>query len=567
MSINNKVFKAIAGEHNLKDYEKACQNFKFEDVKNEFSWHSTGKMNIAYEAVDRHVNEKNSGESTAMYFSDGKRELSYTFSQLKLLSNKFANVLKKYGIKKGDRVGVFLPRCPELYISFLGIFKIGAIAVPLFEAFMEEAVKDRMADCSAAAVVTVPELLPRIPQNALPDLKYLFVVGGNSGNSRELCWWPEVEQASPEAELEWVDREDPSFILYASGADGRAKGLVHVHGAMTGYLITGRWVHDLKEGDVYWCTADPGWITGIVYGFVTPWLLGIPVVVRGGRFDAGDWCATLARYRVSVWYSAPTAFRMLMAGGDELLKRYDLSRLRHILSVGEPLTLEVLDWSLSRLGQPVYDTWWMSETGMNMICNYRCMELKPGSIGRPFPGIEAAVVDDDGKILPSGQIGNLAIRAGWPAMARDVWNDREKYKEYFRVKPWFISGDAAYTDKDGCFYFQGRLDGVINTAGERVGPFEVEKKLEEHPAVSKAGVVGKPDQLRGEIVKAYISLKEGHPWAQELSESIRSFVKTGLAAHAAPREIEVVGEIPLTRDGKVDRRVLKEWVLGLKREV
>jgi acetyl-CoA synthetase len=567
MSVSNKVFKAIAGEHNLKDYEKACQNFKFEDVESEFSWHSTGKINIAYEAVDRHVDEKDSGDSTAMYFSDGKRELSYTFSQLKLLSNKFANVLRKYGIKKGDRVGVFLPRSPELYISFLGIFKIGAIAVPLFEAFMEEAVKDRLTDCRAAAVVTVPELLPRIPQNALPGLKYLFVAGGNSGNSREINWWPEVEQASPEAELEWMDREDPSFILYASGADGRAKGLVHVHGAMAGYLITGRWVHDLKEGDVYWCTADPGWITGIVYGFITPWLLGIPVVVRGGRFDAEDWCATLARYRVSVWYSAPTAFRMLMAGGDELLKKYDLSRLRHILSVGEPLTLEVLDWSMSRLGQPVYDTWWMSETGMNMICNYRCMDLKPGSIGRPFPGIEAAVVDDDGKILPPGQIGNLAIRAGWPAMARDVWNDREKYKEYFRVKPWFISGDAAYTDNDGCFYFQGRLDGVINTAGERVGPFEVEKKLEEHPAVLKAGVVGKPDRLRGEIVKAYVSLKEGCSWTRDLSESIRSFVKTGLAAHAAPREIEVVGDIPLTRDGKVDRRVLKEWVLGLKREV
>ena len=563
MGFSEKLYQALPGGHNLVDYDTACREFRFESIEREFSWHETGRVNLAYEAVDRHVEEKGEGDQAALFFSDGNRELSFTFSQLKELSNKFAQVLKKYGIKKGDRVGVFMPRCPELYVSFLGIFKTGAVAVPLFEAFMEEAVKDRLRDSGAVAVVTVPELLPRIPGEALPDLTCVFVAGEPKDATTIISWWSEVEKASGEADLEWMDLEDPLFILYASGADGRAKGLVHAHGAMIGYWITGRWVHDLKEGDVYWCTADPGWITGIVYGFITPWLLGLPVVVRGGRFDTGDWCATLARYGVSVWYSAPTAFRMLMAGGDELLSQYDLSRLRHILSVGEPLTQDVLEWSLDKLGQPVFDTWWMSETGMNMICNYRCLDLKLGSIGRPFPGIEAAVVDDDGRVLPPGQIGNLAIRAGWPAMARGVWNDRLKYEDYFRVKPWFISGDAAYTDTDGYFYFQGRLDGVINTAGERVGPFEVEQKLEEHPAVLRAGVVGKPDKLRGEIVKAYLVLREGANWSQELSDDVRSFVKNGLAAHAAPREMEACASLPLTREGKVDRRVLKEWVLGL----
>ncbi|HBV98564.1 MAG TPA: acetate--CoA ligase [Desulfotomaculum sp.] len=562
MAYDHKIYRALPGEHNLTDYTEACEELRFESVERQFSWHSTGRLNIAYEAVDRNVMEKNMGDSIALYFSDGAKDIRYTFAQIKDLSDKFAAVLRKCGIKKGDRVGVFLPRSPELYISFIGIFKTGAVAVPLFEAFMEEAVKDRLGDSGAVAVITVTELLERIPREALPGLKHLFVVNESPDHPNVIHWWPEVEK-SDALPIEWVDREDPMFILYASGADGRAKGLVHVHGAMVGYLITGQWVHDLKKDDVYWCTADPGWITGIVYGFLTPWIMGVPVVVRGGRFNAGDWCATLADYGVSVWYSAPTAFRMIMSGGEELLKKYDLGRLRHILSVGEPLTEEVLEWSLANLNQPIYDTWWMSETGMNMICNYRCLDIKLGSIGRPFPGIGAAVVDDQGSILPPGQIGNLAIRAGWPAMARDVWNDHEKYEEYFKIKPWFISGDAAYMDKDGWFYFQGRLDGVINTAGERVGPFEVEAKLEEHPAVDRAGVVGKPDQLRGEIVKAYIALREGVIWSRELHDQLRNTVKTGLAAHAAPREIEVVAAIPLTREGKVDRRVLKEWVLGL----
>jgi acetyl-CoA synthetase len=547
----------------LADYAGACRQFSFDSVESQFSWAKTGRVNIAYEAVDRNVAERGLGESAALYFSDGQSKVSYTFAQLKHLSDKFAAVLKKHGIKRGDRVGVFLPRSPELYISYIGIFKAGAVAVPLFEAFMEEALKDRLGDSGAAAVVTSPDLLPRIPRESLPHLKHVLLVGGEAAGENVVPWRSEVEKTPPLAEMEWLDREAPMFILYASGADGRAKGLVHVHGAMVGYLITGRWVHDLKKDDVYWCTADPGWITGIVYGFLTPWLMGIPVVVRGGRFKAEDWCATLSGYGVTVWYSAPTAFRMIMSGGEELLKKYDLGRLRHILSVGEPLTEEVLEWSLSALQQPVYDTWWMSETGMNMICNYRCLDLKLGSIGRPFPGIEAAVVDDDGNILPPGQIGNLAIRAGWPAMARGVWNDDEKYRAYFKIKPWFISGDAAYMDRDGCFYFQGRLDGVINTAGERVGPFEVEAKLEEHPAVDRAGVAGKPDRLRGEIVKAYIALKEGVTWSPELQEELRNLVKTGLAAHAAPREMEAVPAIPLTREGKVDRRVLKAWILGL----
>ncbi|MDK2888363.1 acetyl-CoA synthetase [Desulfofundulus australicus DSM 11792] len=557
------VIPALPGEHNLKDYIRAREEFSFQSVEKEFSWSTTGRVNIVYEAVDRHV-EDGYGQQVALYFEAGARREEYTFSRLQHESSRFAAVLKKYGLQKGDRLGIFMPRSPELYISFLGAARLGVVVVPLFEAFMAEALKDRLGDCQAVAVVTTPELFPRLPLAQLPALKHVFVVGEDIP-AGTVDWHAEMSRVEGTPSMEWVGREHPLFILYASGADGRARGLVHVHNIMVGLLITARWVHDLRPDDIYWCTADPGWITGIAYGFLAPWLLRVPVVVRGGRFNAEDWCATLARYRVSVWYSAPTAFRMIMSAGDELLSRYDLSRLRHILSVGEPLTQEVMEWSLEKLGLPIYDTWWMSETGMNMICNYRCMPVKVGSIGLPFPGIEAAVVDDEGRELPPGRIGNLAIRAGWPAQFRAVWNDPARYEEYFRHRPWFISGDAAYRDEEGYFYFQGRLDGVINTSGERVGPAEVERKLEEHPAVARAGVAGKPDKLRGEIVKAYIVLNPGYTWSDELAGELREFVRTGLAAHAAPREFEVREAIPLTRDGRVDRRVLREWVLGLNR--
>lgn len=555
------MIRAVSGTHNLNSYAEAHGSLDFSQIAKEFSWHNTGLVNIVYEAVDRHVLEGGIGNRVALYYSDGTREVEISFAQLMEDSARFANVLKQNGLKKGDRIGIFLPRSPELYISFLGAARIGAVVVPLFEAFMEEALRDRLGDSGAVGLVTTSELLKRVPAKELTSLERIFVTDQKLNGT--LDWNDCMQASSPKCQPEWVGLEHPLYIMYASGADGKARGLVHVHNDMLGLLITARWVHDLRDGDIYWCTADPGWITGIAYGFLAPWLLGIPVVIKGGRFDAEEWCSTLARYKVSIWYSAPTAFRMLMSGGDELLSKYNLSYLRHILSVGEPLTREVMKWSLAKLKQPIYDTWWMSETGMNMICNYRCEPIKLGSIGKPFPGIKAAIIDDEGNEMPPGKIGNLAIRSGWPAMFRGVWNDPEKYREYFKFSNWFVSGDAAYRDKDGYFYFQGRLDGVINTSGERVGPYEVEKKLEEHPAVARAGVAGKPDKLRGEIVKAFIVLNPGYAWSDKLAGELRNFVKTGLAAHAAPREFEIKDDIPVDVHNKVDRRVLRGWILGL----
>lgn len=552
-----------ASSPNMKSYEEERAGFNWESVEQAFSWSRSGKVNIAYEAIDRHA-EGTRKDKIALYYSDDKRDEKYTFEEMKANSNRFGNVLRRLGIEKGDRVFIFMPRTPELYFALLGAIKVGAVVGPLFEAFMETAVKDRLEDSGATAIVTTPALLPRVPADQLPQLKHVILVGDQiePGEGR-VDFHKEMASASEELDIEWVDREDGMIIHYTSGSTGKPKGVFHVHNAMIQQYYTGRIVLDLKEDDVYWCTADPGWVTGTSYGIFAPWLNGATNVIRGGRFSPQDWYNTIEKYKVTVWYSAPTAFRMLMGAGDEAVKSFDLSSLRHVLSVGEPLNPEVVRWGLKVYGQRIHDTWWMTETGAHLICNYPAMTIRPGSMGKPIPGVEAAIIDDAGNVLPPNRMGNLAIKTPWPSMMRKIWNNPAKYEEYFRVPGWYISGDSAYMDEDGYFWFQGRIDDVINTSGERVGPFEVESKLVEHPAVAEAGVIGKPDPMRGEIIKAFIALREGYEPSEELKADIAKFVKVGLSAHAAPREIEFRDKLPKTRSGKIMRRVLKAWELNL----
>ncbi|WP_102026137.1 acetate--CoA ligase [Salirhabdus sp. Marseille-P4669] len=562
--MNMKPILAESGNHNLKDYEKTYKGFDWEEVKKHFSWYDTGKVNIAYEAIDRHAQNPTKKNQVALFYSAPEREEKLTFHELSRKSNKFANVLDKYGVKKGDRVFLFMHRSPEFYISFLGILKKAAIAGPLFEAFMEQAVGDRLEDSEASILVTTPDLLYRVPQEKLPHLKKIVLVGDTTDYQEDkyVDFHKEMEEASESFDIEWVDLEDGMILHYTSGSTGKPKGVYHVHNAMIQQYITGKYVLDLQEDDIYWCTADPGWVTGTSYGIFAPWLNGVTNVIRGGRFTPDDWYETIEKHKVTVWYSAPTAFRKLMSAGKEVVDKYDLSSLRHVLSVGEPLNPEVIYWGVDVLGKRIHDNWWMTETGAQLISNYPTMDIKPGSMGKPIPGVEAAIVDNEGNILPPRQMGNLAIKKGWPSMMRQIWKRKEKYESYF-IKDWYVSGDSAYMDEDGYFWFQGRLDDVINTSGERVGPFEVESKLIEHPAVSEAGVIGKPDPERGEIIKAFITLNEGYEESDELLADIRQFVKTGLSAHAAPREIEVRDTIPKTRSGKIMRRLLKSWELGL----
>ncbi|GIP32902.1 acetate--CoA ligase [Paenibacillus sp. J2TS4] len=558
-----EILKATAEHSNLGDYDQAKENFNWEQVEKQFSWHETGKVNIVYEAIDRHA-ESSRKDKVALIFDDGQRNEQYTYDEMKRKTNQFGNVLRKHGIKKGDRVFIFMPRTPELYFALLGAIKIGAVVGPLFEAFMEQAVRDRMEDSGGVAIVTTPSQLPRVPVKDLPDLKHVIIVGDNLElEPGQLDFHKEMAEASEALDIEWVDREDGTLLHYTSGSTGKPKGVFHVHNAMIQHLYTGQIVLDLREDDIYWCAADPGWVTGTSYGIFAPWLNGATNVVRGGRFSPQDWYGTIQKYKVTVWYSAPTAFRMLMGAGDEIVSQYDLSSLRHVLSVGEPLNPEVVRWGMKTYSRRIHDTWWMTETGAQLICNYPSMDIKPGSMGKTIPGVEAAILDDSGNVLPPNRMGNLAIKTPWPSMMRKIWNNPAKFEEYFRFPGWYISGDSAYVDEDGYFWFQGRVDDVIMTAGERVGPFEVESKLVEHPAVAEAGVIGKPDPIRGEIIKAFISLRDGYTPSEELKQDIAKFVKVGLAAHAAPREIEFKDKLPKTRSGKIMRRVLKAWELNL----
>ncbi|GGK20830.1 acetate--CoA ligase [Caldalkalibacillus thermarum] len=443
---------------NLKHYAETYANWSWDDVDQVFTWSKTGRVNIVHEAVDRHV-EEGFGDQIALLYTDGQgRDEQYTFADMSRLSSQFANGLKKLNIKKGDRVFIFMPRCPEVYVAMLGIVRIGAIAGPLFEAFMEAAVKDRLEDSGAVAVVTTPELVGRIPAAELPALKHIILVGAQETTSPNQVLYEDLMQVSGEHTIEWVDRESGMLLHYTSGSTGKPKGVLHVHDAMRHQYVSGKFAYDLREGDIYWCTADPGWVTGTSAGIWAPWLNRVTVVLRGGRFKPEDWYATLEKFKVTVWFSAPTAFRMLMGAGDELPKRYDLSHLRHILSAGEPLNPEVIRWGLDILGLRIHDNWWMTETGSTICSNYPSMPIRPGSMGKLLPGIQ-------------------------------------KYNQYFK-NGWYISGDMAYKDEDGYFWFSGRVDDVINTSGERVGPFEVESKLVEHPAVAEAGVIGIPDEVR-----------------------------------------------------------------------
>jgi len=545
---------------NLENYDKMYRKFQWKDAQKEISWIGKNRLNMAHAVIDTHV-ESWRKNKVALYWEDVNKSEDYTFMQMSELSNKFANVLKSLDVNRGDRVFIFLPRIQPLYISFLGALKTGAVAGTMFAAFGPSGIKDRLQNSGAKVVITDDTLKKRIykVKQELPDLKHIIVVGKTKG--REKSYSKEMEKASNKFRVAKMRPTDDAFMLYTSGTTGKPKGVVHSHKALVQEHITAKWALDLHDDDVYWCTADPGWVTGVAYGILGCWSNGVSSVVYRGRFDPEKWYSIIDKYNVNVWYTAPTAIRMLMAAGDKLAKKYDLSSLRHLCSVGEPLNPEAVKWSVKVLGRPFHDNWWQTETGGILIANYPCMPIKPGSMGKPLPGVKASIIDDNGRKLCAGKEGDLAIKPGWPSMMKKIWRRPKKYKSYF-LRGWYITGDRAYKDKDGYFWFVGRADDVIKTSGERVGPFEVESALVEHPAVVEAGVVGKPDEMRGEIIKAFVVLRNGYKESDELRKNLQKFVKRHLAGHAYPREIEFVDDLPKTRSGKVVRRLLKRIVVG-----
>jgi acetyl-CoA synthetase len=541
---------------NLEEYEHAARTFTWKDARKYVDW-VDGGLNAAYNAVDRHVATFRRSKVALFWEDEEGDQKKYTFEDISLLSNKIGNILKDFGVGRGDRVFLFLPRIPELYFCFLGILKVGGIAGTLFSAFQEQALADRLANSGAKVLLTTKELKPRVDaiRKRLPELEHILVVDDES-------FTKSVARAADSLHVARMDPDDYAFMLYTSGTTGKPKGVVHSHRAVLQEHMTAHWVLDLRDDDVYWCTADPGWVTGIAYEILGSWSKGVAALVYAGRFDPDRWYALLDKYNVTVWYTAPTAIRMLMAGGIDLVKKHNLSHLRHLCSVGEPLNPEAIKWGLKAFGLPFHDTWWQTETGAICIANYPCMDIKIGSMGKPVPGLTAAIVDDRGRPLPPNTEGNIALKPKWPSMMHTIWRRPAKYKSYF-AGGWYISGDRGMMDHDGYFWFIGRADDVIKTSGERVGPFEVESALVEHPAVVEAGVIGKPDPVRGEIIKAFVVVAKGTKPTEKLKKDLSEYVKKHLAGHAYPREVEFIDKLPKTRSGKIMRRILKAKEMGL----
>jgi len=549
----------LMNKFNLNDYDHAYATFRWEDAEAEIGWKPGEKVNIAYSCIDRHV-KNGCGDKTALIYDSGDRRKFFTYRDMENATNRFANVLKDCGIQKGERIALFMPPCPEFYISLLGTVKAGAIAVPIHSKYMKDAVTGFLADSEPTMAVTTASLRPRIETGKIPSLRKVITTESQAGENN---WRQLINSAEERPVTEWMDRREPMLLLYTSGSTGNPKGVMHTHAGAPQYYQTGRWVLDIKDGDIYWCTADPGWITGISYGIWAPFLNGVTNVVCKEISSSQDCYKVLAKNAVTVWYTTPSLLRFLMNNDYGLLKNYRIKALRKILSVGEPLNPIVNRWSLNTFNLVVHDSWWMTETGAMMIANCSCFPVKPGSMGKPVPGIYAAVINEEGAEQPPYEMGQLAIRAGWPAMMSGIWKMESRYREYFRIAPWYLTGDLAYRDQQGYFWFQGRIDDVIKINSERVGPFEIESKLVEHPAVDEAGVIGKPHPMHGEIIKAFIVLNTQYTWSDRLCKEICDSVRTKLADRLVPCEIEVCSSLPRTRSGKLMRRVLKSWEVGL----
>lgn len=556
---------------NLQNYEVEYSSFRYEDVALEFKGLPSGGLNIAHEAIDRHANGKLSQKTALLWLGENGHRREFTFSQMKEQSAKFANILGSLGLAKGDRVFTLSTRLPELYIAAIGILKNQNVMCPLFSQFGPEPILQRLLRGDAKVLLTTVSLFEKKIRpllDELPQLQTILLIDAKEHESERIRSLELLmKEASAEFEIAPTDPEDMSLLHFTSGTTGMPKGVVHVHKALYNHYISGKYVLDLHPDDIYWCTADPGWVTGTSYGIITPWLHGSTNLVDEAEFDAKRWYSILQDEKVSVWYTAPTAIRRLMRLDMEPLKEYDLSALRLIQSVGEPLNPEAVIWGKEKLNLPIHDNWWQTETGAIMIANYISEPIYAGSMGRPLPGIEAAIVhvDDKGEISEVSEPnkeGELALKPGWPSMFRAYLHDEERYAKSF-AGGWYLSGDLAYKDENGYFWFVGRSDDIIKTSGHMVGPFEVESALMEHPSVAEAGVIGKPDPIIGQIVKAFVSLKAGYEPSEELKRELIGFGRKKLGAAVAPKEIEFESNLPKTRSGKIMRRLLKAREMGL----
>ncbi|MDH7568780.1 MAG: AMP-binding protein [Armatimonadota bacterium] len=522
------------------------------------------QYNIGY-LCTRGVCDFGWGNKLAMRYRGPHGETSdWTFADLERESSRFANVLRALSLGEGDVFFIFLPKVPEVFYTFLGGLKARAITGTLFANFGEEALLDRLGDAGAKMVVTRRAALRRLQRirAQLPELRWVLVSDAPEHLSSDALSLPTLmAQASDHFQTPLTPPETPSVLHYTSGSTGKPKGVLHCHRSILHQRRTTREVLGLQPNDRFWCTADHGWVTGTSYGIIGPWSLGVTQVHYGGPYDATEWLRVLEEERVTVWYTAPTALRMLMREERALFSRFNLSALRHVCSVGEPLNPEVIRWGREVLGKEIYDTWFQTETGAILIANRPGLPVKPGSMGKPVSTIEAAIVADDGTLVPNGEEGNLCIRPGWDSMFLTYFGHDDVYREKFR-HGWYVTGDIARRDHDGYFWFMGRSDDVINTAGHLVSPFEVESALLEVPGIAESGVIGAPDDLLWEKVVAFVALRDGYQWNSDLELETRLHVSNRVSTIATPQEFRVVERIPKNKSGKIMRRVLRAWYLG-----
>ena len=527
-------------------------------------------LNIAHEAITRH-SQTHLKDTVALRFIRKDRSFhDFTYSELQKQTSKFANVLENLGIQKGERVFSLMGRIPELYITALGTLKYTAVFCPLFSVFGPEPIFQRVNRGDACVLITTTLLFEKkIKQlvERLPSLRFILLSDATEHISDKILSFSKLmEQAKDDFQIPETNPEDPALLHFTSGTTGMPKGVLHVHNAVLTHYITGKYVLDFHEGDQFWCTADPGWVTGTSYGIIAPLLHGVTSIIDEEEFDATRWYSILEEHKVTIWYTAPTAIRRLMRMDIKPCEKFNLEHLRLILSVGEPLHAEAVIWGQENFGIPILDNWWQTETGGIMIANYPSMKVKPGSMGKPLPGVEIAIAevnDNQLKIITEPNIqGHLVLKKGFPSLFRGYLHEEERYDKCF-IGEWYLSGDLAKKDADGYFWFIGRADDIIKTSGHMVGPFEVESTLMRHPAVAEAAVIGKPEPTIGELVKAFVVLKTGNEPNEETQMDIMGFARKEMGPAVAPKEIEFVESIPKTRSGKIVRRLLKARELGL----
>lgn len=525
----------------------------------------SGQHNIGYLCTRQQINLGLGNKTAFRWITPSLESIAYSFNDLEEQSNRAANLLLSLKCSESNPVFIFLPKMPEQFFLVLGILKIKAIACVLFPNFGPEALLDRMGDARPVCVITRKSLLKRVldVQPDIPSIKQIIVVDIDEHLSPVVLSYRKlIQQTSSEFEVQATPEQTPSVLHYTSGSTGKPKGVLHVHRSVATQKQTMIEVLGLNKEDIFWCTADLGWVTGISYGLIGPWALGITQVQYGGGFDARTWMTILEQEGVTVWYTAPTALRMMRMEEQSLYSSFTLPGLRSIFSVGEPLNPEIIHWAENHLHRTIYDTWFQTETGSILIANRPGRAVKPGSMGTPIRGLNVQILGEDGVPLPTGQRGNLCIKPGWPSMFVDYLNHPDIYASKFRFG-YYFTGDTAYRDPDGYYWFTGRSDDVINTAGHLISPFEIESGLIEVEEIVEAGVIGAPDEILYEKVVAYIRLKKDVTWTKELELKIRIHIGNRLSSIAIPQEFRIVDFVPKNKSGKIMRRVLKAWYLGI----